>query len=108
MVLIWPFVDTHEACRRAAQLMWMIIISARLLEYASEGEPSDRIHVVIEPARSIEPTAEAINPISKADTITASILRTHSQCQRWGEYRPETAPRRGTGIFINLENLWSV
>ena len=30
LVLIWPDVDTHEACRRAAQLVWMIIISARL------------------------------------------------------------------------------
>jgi hypothetical protein len=44
----------------------------------------------------------------KADTVTASILRTHSQCQR-GPSRPNTdAQRAGSRVFIDGKRWWSL
>jgi len=68
-----PHVDTHEACRRAAQLGAGVIISALF------GELS---HL------SVAPPASRPAPNLKADTFTASILRTHSQCQRGSRTLP--------------------
>ena len=77
--------------------MWMIIISARLLDAVTQPKLRSA-PLVIEPAASFPP-AEASCPL-KADTLTASILRTHSQCQR-GSSRPViTASLRRTVVFI--------
>src|ERR1700709_940310 len=75
----------------------MIIISARLLDAVTRPK-SRSAPLVIEPATNFQP-AEAGYPL-KADTLTASILRTHSQCQR-GSSRPViTASLRRTVVFI--------
>jgi hypothetical protein len=59
--------------------------------------------LVIEPPASFLP-AEASDPL-KADTITASILRTHSQCQR-GARCSITSREREDLVSSSLENLW--
>jgi hypothetical protein len=83
--------------------VWMIIISARLLDAVTQPKLRSA-PLVIEPATNFQP-AEAGYPL-KADTLTASILRTHSQCQR-GSSRPViTASLRRTVVFIPGKSQW--
>ena len=70
---------TRQSSEVRGILVWMIIISARLSGAVTRPK-SRSAPLVIEPAASFLP-AEASDPL-KADTFTASILRTHSQCQR--------------------------
>jgi alpha-mannosidase len=47
------------------------------------------------------------NPLVQTNTITASILRTHSQCQRGASGSiTDTACRIGTDVFITWKIAW--
>jgi hypothetical protein len=87
--------SAEQRCRGI--LVWMIIISARLMG-VRHGRNRNRRPVVIELAASLQP-AEAGLPL-KANTITASILRTHSQCQRGARCSVPRGEPRGSRIFI--------
>ena len=89
--------SAEQRCRSI--LVWMIIISARLSGAVTQPKPRSA-PLVIEPAASFPP-AEASDPL-KADTFTASILRTHSQCQRGPHSRPVSPRRSGELVSSSL------
>jgi hypothetical protein len=89
---------TRQSSEVRGILVWMIIISARLLD----AIPQPKLRsapLVIEPATNFQP-AEAGYPL-KADTLTASILRTHSQCQR-GASRSKSPHSRAANCCLHL------
>jgi hypothetical protein len=64
-------------------------------------------HFVTEPTLTLPDGLAAADPL-KVDTVTASILRTHSQCQR-GSSRPNiTVLAHGEPFLFIPGNLWSV
>ena len=59
--------------------------------------------IVIEPAIRSTPIRRSL-PYPKADTVTASILRTHSQCQRGARTLRTAAVACGDFVSSSLEN----
>ena len=93
----------RAACRGV--LVWMI--KSQPDYRAPSKQCFDETLLVIE-AGHAPPSAEADRQL-KADTITASILRTHSQCQR-GPSRPVTSRRREDLVSSSSGNQewWSL
>jgi hypothetical protein len=96
--------------------MWMIIISARLsdmrLHQALLAPSLSRNPLVIEADLERRSLQRALRLLCasfvQTDTITASILRTHSQCQRGTPQRSKIRCIATAEPFLFIPRLWRV